>query len=1297
MSETQELDPRPREGTTDFSYSKIVNVTHSPKRDHQFVGKTQLHTPSPFRSQVQVSPFVPSASPIMRVITENRTSYMNAHNQLPQKEGNINKNFTKGYLMDRDSPVSKPVSPYHSQETRLLSPGFHRHRLNDPNQISSSGGKQVDVGLVENLDAPSTFRPFYSYLREHGIVADIFDGANNPSQFDNHSDLFDKIHDDKPEDNGLLPHSILYGTPVEHDKTTFKVHKLTSQDRATSGVSFEEPVFEVGTNGNLNQWQYNQNGNLDVFVKHTPSSTTSSKINSNAGMLQRDDNTYPGTPRPVSSSDTNVGAGLNLTIQKQHTLEQATYKQNDNTRLDNHRPLPKPLPPFYREQNSKDNFLRSSYVIFTPPGRVFAKSSTTAVPFPITTPSGATHNPLQLTIDNLPDPIHASSKETRVIVRGEDKFNTFSSPLKLPSSVISAPPPYYPPTEPSITLIPPAFIHPPTPLPDNIPPPPSLPQENKVTNTHENIITITDGGTTHFSKIHENDPNFVENNDFHGLINFELQNNNGNFQADQGSFVNQHHKTNVSPEHSLNEIKSSSVSNIEHDKNAFNSVHNTLYRQTPQQFTVTLSPNLRQEVTPNAVTKTEDPLNSFQNQNSDYPNNIMDDDNFPDAFASFEEAQLLDREKQENGNASPLVYKSAELIDDDDHKENYKKEHSVEVSKPNFYDSHELLSHEIRSTQIGPDKRPYFVHDHPRPDHNHNNRRPPFLPDNRRPQYNKDTRRPPFITGSRHPEGSEEFRRPNFIQNFRGPHFSQERGRPQFHPESRRPLLNHGNRRPNFIQENRRPKFSHTGRPFHGSTEFDAFDEDSENRIPPHNSNARRPSLQPFPLELSHLKPPPEHLRPPPHSTISAEHAYLSGNDLSLNNLHSEEDEILNSSESIRNQQNGLKFSDNRQKYSDHNFPTSSSREKFQFRDHQANSFHSHQERPHFHPPSPNSHFSTSSGLRGHGHFHEPLHPSSHGSRHPHLRSEGKRPTPYSPPPPPPPPPSPPKPLGHHRSPPLPVITHIRNSNNPTRARPFPHGIRARRPFLYPDDISKETFPEVVRGSQEHSVEHNFHRGNNQQNSREKERARFPSSHEMENDFTPMREVSQPLPEDSRENRMLISESHAKMMKNMRYGIDGKPLDVWIPIVGKEVPKSKIASNGGERIQHESIRSNIPNQEKNHRDQPSIHNPHHDHSHRDKGSNLILDEYDYHNHHSREVDYLEYSHDDDDDYEYHEVNERDFKVKTNKDPPRENSDNDGITEEALSTTQISSPTNSYKGPRYNVINFPNVNIGSSGT
>ncbi|XP_069157076.1 uncharacterized protein [Procambarus clarkii] len=68
---------------------------------------------------------------------------------------------------------------------------------------------------------------------------------------------------------------------------------------------------------------------------------------------------------------------------------------------------------------------------------------------------------------------------------------------------------------------------------------------------------------------------------------------------------------------------------------------------------------------------------------------------------------------------------------------------------------------------------------------------------------------------------------------------------------------------------------------------------------------------------------------------------------------------------------------------------------------------------------------------------------------------------------------------------------------------------------------------------------------------------RFRPGKEIENGFRPahevrqswpLYEVSQPLPSIPSSDDSRMSESHAEMMKNMRYGLNGEPLNIWIPI-----------------------------------------------------------------------------------------------------------------------------------------------------
>nr|XP_053647977.1 uncharacterized protein LOC128699348 [Cherax quadricarinatus] len=66
--------------------------------------------------------------------------------------------------------------------------------------------------------------------------------------------------------------------------------------------------------------------------------------------------------------------------------------------------------------------------------------------------------------------------------------------------------------------------------------------------------------------------------------------------------------------------------------------------------------------------------------------------------------------------------------------------------------------------------------------------------------------------------------------------------------------------------------------------------------------------------------------------------------------------------------------------------------------------------------------------------------------------------------------------------------------------------------------------------------------------SSEGDNPRFRPGKESESDFKPMYEVSQPIPKVPNPSGSRMSESHAEMMKNMQYGVNGVPLDIWIPI-----------------------------------------------------------------------------------------------------------------------------------------------------
>ncbi|KAG7172501.1 uncharacterized protein LOC121861713 [Homarus americanus] len=114
--------------------------------------------------------------------------------------------------------------------------------------------------------------------------------------------------------------------------------------------------------------------------------------------------------------------------------------------------------------------------------------------------------------------------------------------------------------------------------------------------------------------------------------------------------------------------------------------------------------------------------------------------------------------------------------------------------------------------------------------------------------------------------------------------------------------------------------------------------------------------------------------------------------------------------------------------------------------------------------------------------------------------------------------------------------------------QPIPH----HRPHQHPQHITNPRKSHPFLSTSESSLTHpslnTLAKSSSQLRGSDTLGGRVQSSNRIESDFIPLYEVSQPLPTapTSRESRM--SESHAKMMKNMRYGVNGVPLDVWIPI-----------------------------------------------------------------------------------------------------------------------------------------------------
>ena len=70
-------------------------------------------------------------------------------------------------------------------------------------------------------------------------------------------------------------------------------------------------------------------------------------------------------------------------------------------------------------------------------------------------------------------------------------------------------------------------------------------------------------------------------------------------------------------------------------------------------------------------------------------------------------------------------------------------------------------------------------------------------------------------------------------------------------------------------------------------------------------------------------------------------------------------------------------------------------------------------------------------------------------------------------------------------------------------------------------------------------------------NNNNKQQQRLQNSFKMETDFKPMVDgISQPLPPPViyKRSSTKLAESHSKLMNNLKYGVDGAPLDIWMPM-----------------------------------------------------------------------------------------------------------------------------------------------------
>ncbi|XP_047471414.1 uncharacterized protein LOC125026857 [Penaeus chinensis] len=153
----------------------------------------------------------------------------------------------------------------------------------------------------------------------------------------------------------------------------------------------------------------------------------------------------------------------------------------------------------------------------------------------------------------------------------------------------------------------------------------------------------------------------------------------------------------------------------------------------------------------------------------------------------------------------------------------------------------------------------------------------------------------------------------------------------------------------------------------------------------------------------------------------------------------------------------------------------------------------------------------------------------------------------------PPPPPPPRLPEFHPRPPPFHPSTNV-----PTIPKPahFPR-----------DDFDAPPRNEHQRDFPQDGKSFDFQNSLEFQGTDTRNRVRFPSGNELESDFIPVHDVSQPLPPMILQPR--LSESHAKMMRNLRYGVNGEPLDIWIPIQVTGRSQLRHSSDVGGAANHE--------------------------------------------------------------------------------------------------------------------------------
>ncbi|XP_068205577.1 uncharacterized protein [Palaemon carinicauda] len=930
--------------------------------------------------------------------------------------------LTREYMMDREKMHQKSgfrdifrTSPSQDPFPRVLTPP----RLFPPSPTLSQR-PSLDVNFWDRLPPirstlqPYNFNPFQDFLKEHGVGDEIQAEIHNTTHFLNSHTGFDAIsHSDKE------PGSSSEFFIVDSDSLPLPNDQLSAFNLSQFGEFKEErkstPDFSFGQKENKNQHQFRlarPSNPTQITLHHpqhnSPDSSDEEVINTENNTNWSSENKEPLIVPPNSDQHKRFRASYKKEAEdtSQSPPDFSTFGELVNT--DNQWLEPVSSPPIDKEEQDSESH--------ESPAEKHPLQSDSFSVQGVTEDSIQRKDVLKLSFDDFRD----------------REFQGIQGGLNLPSSIVPVPPPYYPPTKPPSEITPPPHIAPATPPPDRVPPMPSisLPFDERLPELFEN-------GASEAKDTYSNDrlrgqegerkdDSFIHNNDFHGLIDFELQKHSNAYQPDNFRTI------------------SSSLQAPGLPPNSARTNHNSNrpFQSQPRE-------------TPGAVAIV-------------FPANMHPPDS---SFLEFQrEVAGFSPALHHEGSPSPkLTPEPLHRLPESD---------NLFSTLPNLASTSQSYTNDN-----GDNTKTYSEEDEKANEVEYREK----APENSGSQFNVGTINRPFKIGKERQNNGPQFRQgnriPNFNQNSRKPPFPKENNS-QFFPQGN-PHFAPGNTRLQFNQDNRQPHNNPLKKQPLRQPQGNLFFQGP-------NNLRQLPPLRPPPLHAVYVKPPPDRLTAPPSHLKPTK--FINFDVPSSENLvDSNDDEILSFSESISNQHTdhnifdggpadeiGFKSNGNPSKQTsqfqqNHNLPSSVNLPKA---------------RHPIHPPA-------TSSVNSFSHPFGILFPS----QSPQLRNPSHQSRPLGPSPIPPLPPSPPPAPSPRPHP------HRLQFHPPSQAAP----LSSLHPPLRPP--------------------------------------RFPSFHEMESDFQPLGVISQPLPEDPQARNIRISESHAKLIQNMQYGVDGRPLDIWIPIL----------------------------------------------------------------------------------------------------------------------------------------------------